>query len=48
MSDQIDMNEADRSRERIAKELQDVSVSGGLKAAIVALGQYAVVPNYFL
>ena len=47
MSDQIDMNEADRSRERIAKELQDVSVSGGLKTAIVALGQYAVVPNYF-
>lgn len=47
MSDQIDMNEADRAKEHIAEELQSVSVSGGLKASIVALGQYAVVPNYF-
>lgn len=47
MSYQIKMNEVDQFKDRITNELKNVSVSNELKQAITALGQYAIVPNYF-
>ncbi|CAM4133646.1 membrane protein [Bacillus manliponensis] len=47
MSEHIKMNEEQEAEERLAEELRNVNVSNGLREAIIALGQYAIVPNYF-
>ncbi|MFD0768049.1 HD family phosphohydrolase [Bacillus sp. CGMCC 1.60114] len=47
MSSHIKINEVDQFRDRISNELKNVFVSNELKQAIIALGQYAIVPNYF-
>ncbi|MGG2064363.1 HD family phosphohydrolase [Bacillus sp. S14(2024)] len=47
MSSHIKMNEVDQFKDRISNELKNVFVSNELKQAIIALGQYAIVPNYF-
>lgn len=47
MSSHIKMNEVDQFKDRITTDLKNASVSNELKQAITALGQYAIVPNYF-
>ncbi|WP_369902580.1 HD family phosphohydrolase [Bacillus manliponensis] len=47
MSEHIKMNEEQEAEEKLAEELRNVNVSNGLREAIIALGQYAIVPNYF-
>lgn len=47
MSEPIKMNEEQEAEERLAEELSNVNVSSELREAIIALGQYAIVPNYF-
>ncbi|MFD3447690.1 HD family phosphohydrolase [Microbacteriaceae bacterium 4G12] len=47
MSTHIKINETDQAKEQITSELRYANVSGGLKDAIITLGKYAIVPNYF-
>ncbi|UOY94049.1 HD family phosphohydrolase [Ectobacillus sp. JY-23] len=47
MSRQIKINEVSEARTRLSNELRYASVTGALKDAIISLGQYAVIPNYF-
>lgn len=47
MSEHIKMNEEQEAEERLADELHNVNVNSELREAIIALGQYAIVPNYF-
>ncbi|MFX3623789.1 MAG: HD family phosphohydrolase [Ectobacillus sp.] len=47
MGGYIKIDEADEAKKNIANELRYANVEDGLKEVIIALGQYAVVPNYF-
>lgn len=47
MSEHIKMNEEQAAEEQLAEELSHVNVSSELREAIIALGKYAIVPNYF-
>lgn len=47
MSTHIKMNEEKDAEERFVSEIRSVNVSSDLKEAIIALGEYAITPNYF-
>ncbi|WP_416827269.1 HD family phosphohydrolase [Ectobacillus polymachus] len=47
MSNNIKINEVDQAKEQITNELRFANVPDRLKDSLIALGQYAIVPNYF-
>jgi len=47
MSDEITTNQIEEARANLRTELSYVSVNPGLKDAMINIGEFAIVPNYF-
>ncbi|WLR49885.1 HD family phosphohydrolase [Bacillus tianshenii] len=46
MKGRIKFGEEDKVKEQIAKDLRKVNLPSGLRSSMVAIGQYAIIPNY--